>query len=487
MLDAIHEKADKITDLWRKLTVEGKITFFDLPLKNFGLSDDLYIKMNARGKSLSGFENFKATIERIIKIEKWEDFLDDEQQRFAFKADTIWTDLLWKYRDKNNNIDRAFYRLMNILILCSFAARKEDEEEKGEILQKTKDQQPVYEYIKRIDYEFIMDVLDNYCAAKVDEIQFNFTFWGDYIGENDIYKNFFLAVIKEDEPTWPQIALFYAQTKYLLGTKNCDGTDFQDWMRVIRNLVQNQAVDSAATFISAVGRIDELSKHCNDIYTYLASLSKPSTGFAREQLEEETFKAKIIGQSSKNRKVIFETEDTNFCRGYLKFPFFCIDCEHDVNKFNVEKLDAIRRVIKEHLDGDDLSNDFRRALLTIDDNNFYCYWRSWLYAVGAPKYCLIGDIKDLYYFAYERENYRGYLKKLLLQLTKERLIDIIKNYACGEALPHWKQELIKKDSLLDYSYSHYIAVKDDNSCCWLIPGSKVSNSKSGKNRLYQIK
>jgi hypothetical protein len=146
-----------------------------------------------------------------------------------------------------------------------------------------------------------MDVLDSYCAVKVDEIQFDFTFWGEYIGENDDYKNFFLAIIKEDEPTWPQLALFYAQTKYLLKIKDCDGPNFQDWMRVIRNLVENQDVDSSATFISAVGRIDDLSKNCKDIYAYLASLSRPPPGFAGEQLEEEVFKAKLIKQSPQNR------------------------------------------------------------------------------------------------------------------------------------------------------------------------------------------
>jgi hypothetical protein len=484
MLDAIHEKADEITDLWHKLTVEGKITFLNLSLKNFGLSDDLYIKMNARGKSLSDFENFKATIERIIKNEKWEASLNDDRKRFAFKADTIWTDLLWKHRDENNNIDRAFYRLMNILILCAFTIREETEEK--EIIQKIKDQQSVYEYIKRIDYEFIMDVLDSYCTVKVDEIKFDFTFWGEYIGENDTYKNFFMAVLKEDKPTWSQIALFYAQTKYLLKIRNCDGMNFQDWMRVIRNLVQNQDVDSAERFISVIKRIDDLSKYCNDIYRHLASLSQPSPGFAEKQFEEETFKAKIINQSSQNRKVIFEIEDMNFCRGYLKFPFFCIDCEHDVNKFDAGKLGGIGRVIKKYLDEEDISNDFRRALLTIDDNNFYYYWRSWLYAVGAPKYCLIADTKDLYNFANREDDYPRYLKKLLLQLTGEKLIDIIKNYSCGTTMPHWKKAIIEKDGLLDKSQAHYIAVKDDDSSCWLIPGSRVSNTKGGREKLHSI-
>jgi len=38
------------------------ITFELLPLEHFGLTDDLYIKMNARGKPLTSFETFKRVL-----------------------------------------------------------------------------------------------------------------------------------------------------------------------------------------------------------------------------------------------------------------------------------------------------------------------------------------------------------------------------------------------------------------------------------------
>ena len=42
------------------------ITFQLLPLEHFGLTDDLYIKMNARGKPLTPFETFKARFEELL-------------------------------------------------------------------------------------------------------------------------------------------------------------------------------------------------------------------------------------------------------------------------------------------------------------------------------------------------------------------------------------------------------------------------------------
>ena len=53
MLDAIKDKFADIDGLWDLLVgKEERIVFFFLPLAENGLSDELYIKMNSRGKKL---------------------------------------------------------------------------------------------------------------------------------------------------------------------------------------------------------------------------------------------------------------------------------------------------------------------------------------------------------------------------------------------------------------------------------------------------
>lgn len=47
---------------FRRLTEDGAIHFQFLDMEAFNLSDDLYIKMNARGKSLTDFEKFQGSI-----------------------------------------------------------------------------------------------------------------------------------------------------------------------------------------------------------------------------------------------------------------------------------------------------------------------------------------------------------------------------------------------------------------------------------------
>lgn len=59
-----YERLFEITD--------GKnppITFHLLPLNGYSRTDDLYIKLNARGIHLSDFENFKARIEDLIEYD----------------------------------------------------------------------------------------------------------------------------------------------------------------------------------------------------------------------------------------------------------------------------------------------------------------------------------------------------------------------------------------------------------------------------------
>lgn len=122
---------------WKRLTNKSlcPIVFYNLPLHDFGLSDDLYIKMNARGKQLTSFENFKADLIGYIQkraeegthddkqINEWE-LLLDSQSGIPIKFDTDWTDIFWSNKSKgikdkdgklvkSNQIDEIFFAFLN--------------------------------------------------------------------------------------------------------------------------------------------------------------------------------------------------------------------------------------------------------------------------------------------------------------------------------------------------------------------------------------
>ena len=75
MLKAIDEKFNGLSNIWGKLTGNNpSIVFHLLKMKNLGLPDDLYIKMNARGKPLTDFEHFKSQFSEVLSGEFKEKF-----------------------------------------------------------------------------------------------------------------------------------------------------------------------------------------------------------------------------------------------------------------------------------------------------------------------------------------------------------------------------------------------------------------------------
>ena len=82
MLDKIDDVfRNEDTVLWTRL---DNIKFWVLSLTQFGLTDDLFVKMNARGKRLSRFDTFKSDLEsKLTKIgnssivDKWKKEIDN--------------------------------------------------------------------------------------------------------------------------------------------------------------------------------------------------------------------------------------------------------------------------------------------------------------------------------------------------------------------------------------------------------------------------
>lgn len=106
-------------ELTRSLTDDCRIRFYCLDFGTFGLSDDLYIKMNSRGKPLTEYEIFKSQLEKYIDIDLGK---KDLKYDFGRKFDTIFTDLVWRElgMDKSR-IDDAFIMLFrNILSIRNF-------------------------------------------------------------------------------------------------------------------------------------------------------------------------------------------------------------------------------------------------------------------------------------------------------------------------------------------------------------------------------
>ena len=127
IMDGIEElfcgtTKDEFVRYWDLLTQpNAPIVFYRRPLESLGLTDDLYIKMNARGKQLTSFENFKADLIGYLQHQKdqapesastWEKLLD-AQSGIPILMDTSWTELFWQYKSEDCHIDEIYLAFIN--------------------------------------------------------------------------------------------------------------------------------------------------------------------------------------------------------------------------------------------------------------------------------------------------------------------------------------------------------------------------------------
>jgi len=117
MIDDIHETFKNESELFDLLyNNDLKITFDFIELNDFGLTDDLYIKMNSREKLIEGFFEKKDFIEIAKKFEK------------------EYVDIFWKYAKNNREneeqdiaklTDRYMYQFFYNLTLNLYAINKD--------------------------------------------------------------------------------------------------------------------------------------------------------------------------------------------------------------------------------------------------------------------------------------------------------------------------------------------------------------------------
>ena len=326
MLDAIDRKFwDKEEYLELLLNVESPvITMLYLDLEEFKLTDDLYIKMNARGKQLTPFENFKA---------QYEDYLGrvhpDYRMDFERKIDTKWADLFWNYRgmDGNDTYDDELSNFIRAIFSGAYAERKDlsnkdIEETLRELISANKSIPfSVYKESVLVEGETASDTL----IKALDTLSNGDKKIKEYLSKEDrpYYKEYevFENVLRDSITSYSERISFYAYIHYLIryGTSAPEG--LHDWMRLMSNLYHQENIpfDSLPHFIAAVKSVQELLPYADKIIDYLASEKKiPSYSF-RWQEREELVKARLIKRSPQWRTLIESTEKNPYFTGQIGF------------------------------------------------------------------------------------------------------------------------------------------------------------------------
>jgi hypothetical protein len=479
-------------DLWNRLTSRDQppIRFLKVDLEKFGLTDDLYIKMNARGKPLTPFENFKALLGERIKEKKWEVAIREES-RFPFKVDTDWSDCFWNLCPSENSalkqIDAQFLSFINHSLVCSIASHALSGEKEADRLQKLLNDHQVmkaddFEEQEYGDLRQWLELLTKRREAIESEKRQN---WEFDQSTTDADISILREIISRIGPQYKRRLILHAQMKLQESSLMLLEEERENWRRLIRNVLTHAVVDSPETFVSALGLINELANKMKGLHEFLAS-SVIKSGFASTQVKEEQRKARLILSYPDQRTLLHRLEDSKFLRGRITFALDCVNEDPDCEGFDFGLLSQIADVIEGEF-GNGINNTIRRSLLTICDGEYFTYWRSWFYSLDLPKHCLLDSYQDFMSFAHRGDLARKYLKPFVLKLIGKSCLQLIAEYEPEPDTPKWRSRLIKEPDLIERATRQYIAFDGPNQIVYPIPGVRPHDNPETQKYLRENK
>lgn len=250
MLDSINDKFGNIANLWEILTGEkARIVFYFLPLSENGLSDELYIKMNSRGKKLTAFEHFKAEYEDLYEKDS------DEARTVNHKFDVEWADTFFPYRNQDDIVDNEFMKYFFYVshILCYEQGIKKSNDE-FELIKLVYGDSPnavanrnyledAFDCWYRVmkDYGSIDNFFAKYLSGFTYEKGKVTTFKSVY--EYLDTQNFFHACVKlyqvNNNFSYSDFLFLYGIITYLINKDAIKEDEFIDRLRTLRNLIWN--------------------------------------------------------------------------------------------------------------------------------------------------------------------------------------------------------------------------------------------------------
>lgn len=320
MLDALQERFCEVDCpvAWQRLIHQTKpaIAFYLLPIDEPGFGEDLYIKMNSRGKPLTPFENFKARFGQLI--ERSHPTKGDD---FAHRMDGRWLDVFWTYRGSAFNVDDKILRYVNfILEICAWSQETtmaEDLDEMTSVVFRPENASSK-ESLKFLFAAF--EAWVNFDVTKHMSALFRLQGFNSASETNGItlFPPLSSADLLEScmsdygekkgnarKYSWPSTLLLYA----VLLDRIDPAEGFSRQLRIVRNLIEASSnelrLEKMPGLLADVRRIvvDRTLEGCN--------------AFNQAQLDDEVAKEAFLSANDDLRNLLYDLEDHHLLRGNL--------------------------------------------------------------------------------------------------------------------------------------------------------------------------
>ena len=449
MLDTIHQKFKDIEEsLFEKLKQESNITFQFLPLKPFKLTDELYIKMNARGKPLTEFENFKANFSHYL-----EEITDKS------KLDNEWLDIFWNLEKKNwklekkknlADVDKKFFNFFENITL-NFYAEENDVKEELENYSLFDIYNQVYDYDNNKYVNQIISILNSLITYEDTE---------------RIFEDFLSS-----PSNWERLR-FYSLCHFFIRYGQVNDSNkviLERWMRITQNLINNTLIQNKAHYQGAIGSISELSNNISNIYAHVSSSSDNIKYFSKSQREEESLKAKLILQDADWKNLLVKIEKHSYFDGQIGF---ILQYSKNEKGYDKSMFDDYSTKLSKLFGGEFCEKHdflFQRALLIkgnylidIRQNKTFCQFQPAL-RTKLDNWRKVFNDKEKTLF----------LKELLDDIDKNDIQTGLKNIIKNHSVKDWRKLIIKHPDNISYCQHRQIRLYSDDKV-YLLFGKQMN-------------
>lgn len=328
MLDAIHGVFCDAVGYYGRLANEEIITFLFLELRDFGLTDDLYLKMNSRGKPLTPFENLKAKIEQFLSRaheshERQYQLSVGHTQRsasaaeyFSHRIDTTWSDYFWEWRNVADSDDVYDTEIVNFImgvLVGVYASVHETDLDMARLKQLVSGPNlPA----GRQDFDTLVH-WGVITVPALTELMNAFDAIATFTGEKDLVES-----VLQGKPSFEERILFYGLITYLVshGTGQLlDQNDLDQWMRILRNLVNNTIINGSEELVRAAKGIRQIFPAPQGVLSAFMDSNTSIRGFFEPQIVEERIKAHLITRSIEWADQILTLDAQPYLEGQIGF------------------------------------------------------------------------------------------------------------------------------------------------------------------------
>ncbi|MDH1437619.1 DUF262 domain-containing protein [Acinetobacter johnsonii] len=497
-------------EMWDNLVTHQVLTFYFLRMDDFALTDELYIKMNARGVQLTEFENFKAWLQGYT-----EDEIDAQDRKdFFSKLDREWTDFLWnlkcKFEDskeKNEafDFDSMFMQVFKSVLLCHFY-RNEDIDHKNK-QQSEQSSDPTHEtdeksllsrlrknlFVSSEEYKRILQGTDGRLKEILKNVSRLFDFLINHKEDLEI-ETILRQVFKSGKSSYLDQAHFAILYFYV---QHIDQSEqFSDWFNISVRLVNNAKgyYNAESNLIKVLQGLNSLAASIGKgkVLEKLAALQKDSQEFKTfeiafddHHLVHEIEKSKLILEDEKWKSLFKPYEQHDYFYGQIDF-LIKFSRHEDSQKVCPETFKnyadkAFRLFSKEFLDDDQYR--LQRSLLSFDNylakdgaNRTFC----------REVYRTVRHRNENWRKVFDSANKRKILQRLLDELPADfnvdSLDDIIETY--GFQVDDWRIYFIKHPEAIGYCQKYQIRLINHDEIYLL--SSRQMNGAHAELRSYAL-